>query len=425
MKSSNILKFSIAKGLYTYNIGEKSEQITDIPDYVKEFTYMGYCLYYLENAKKAPDTLEFETTDIKRWTKVLPQIRELFFFLTGKLIDIYPLSSKKSNTSEAAFKYVKGDYALALFSGGADSFAGAFELFKNHKKVILSHTTTAPFMQSIAKELFDASFDKSKTNLYITNYAFPKELMNYSYPQLRSTLFLMNTAPIVEKFQLSEINIPENGYMMLNPPVSLIARSTKSTRPEILLLLQSIFTSYFGREIKITSPFTNKTKTDVLRSVHKNKGFDITSSCFNYRWGRFHGRCGKCFGCNITRLSLYSLGSKPIKKYYYSPFDLKQIPLNEEDRKNLFLYSDFIDLIKNYVFNYAGLSDNMKDSISSAEIAYKKMGLKVDIKELLERFGLDMLRGLKNYYLLNKIEPEDTLLGKKYVLIVKENKLGI
>jgi len=420
MKSSEILMKLWSFRQSGYRLKDEKMRISPLPHYLQEIIEMGACLYFAENAVDKPKNITFETVDPSRWKDSTEYLQRLFDFLTDRYIEINFEEVKRGRDSE--LEEIRGKYGVSLFSGGADSYCGSWHLLDKNYNVCLVHTSTSKKMQSIARRVFE-NFPQDKSFLYEMSDQFIQGQTSPLYPQLRSTLFLMNSVPLMEKFDVSEVFIPENGFMMINPPVSELVVFTKATRPEVLFFCQTIFSDYLRKNISILSPFYKNTKSEILANYVKRKGIDQTFSCFNYRWGKRKNMCGTCYGCNITRLSMLALSEKESEnRYEANPFFLESTPSNEKSRNKLFQYSDFLDMCEKFVLE-RNLDPELIDLFDDIQKCYAELGYQVDIPELMKRFGLDMFVGLRNMFSFSQRIPEHTVLGKKFFRIVKDSEL--
>ena len=370
---------------------------------------MGACIYFCENSSTPLSGFVFETDDVKRWEGVVPFIEELFLFLTDRTISIQ-LKKRRGNRQVILVDPVSDGRDTMLFSGGSDSFCGALWAIRNGRDIALAHTMTSPAMLGKADHLHKKHLASSDIPLYNISSLFVNGSLNRFYPQARSALFTFNSVPIIERFQSSTLWIPENGPLMINPPISNMAISTRSTRPEAMKLLSKILTNYLGLEIVVDSPFKNLTKAEMVAQSSAGDSIRDTYSCFNYRWGRYKGMCGRCYGCNTTRFSLYALGIDD-RRYHedYCPFKEVLLPTIRERRNAVFLFSDFIDTCCKMALQ-SGIEDTTSNWMKKAQSV---LGTEVDVQDLMKRFALDMLLGMDRYYSMNEINQQNTLLGKR------------
>lgn len=376
---------------------------------------MGACIYFCENSATPLSGFIFETEDVKRWEGVVPLIEQLFFFLTDRTIFI-ELKKKPSMKQLTLSKPERDGRDIMLFSGGCDSFCGALWALEEGREIALVHTMTSSAMLGKADYIHKKHFGTMDIPLYNVNSVFTDGALNRYYPQTRSAMFALNAVPVMECFQSSRLWIPENGPLMINPPISTMTISTRSTRPEALTLLREILSSYLDREITVDSPFKDLTKAEVVARFSDVESVLGTYSCFNYRWGRYRGMCGRCYGCNTTRLSLYALGIDD-RRYHqdYSPFKETGLSRSKKRRDALFLFSDFIDTCCKLATR-SELTDPMERSMNKAQ-----QMLDIDVRDLMRRFALDQLLGIENFFSMQEISRRETLLGRRFDELMQPN----
>jgi len=426
MKSGDIIRLQDTRKFEPIFLEEGIAKITldVLPQYLLELLNMGVCLYFAENATKKPKEIEFETADISRWSETGDLLEQLFSFLTRDYVKVSFKSIKKGRSSqERIMRGRQYDYAISLFSGGVDSYCGTHYLLDDKRRPYLVHTSTSNKMQGITKKVFLDSFKDKVPGMHSVRAQFRAWCVNARYPQLRSALFLFNAAPLMELLDGNEIWIPENGMMMINPPVSNLVVYTRATRPEVLLLMQRILSSYFDRKICILSPFCNMTKAEVAAKYLDRESFKSTYSCFNYRWGRTDKMCGECYGCNVTRLSLWALGVNPEDRFKQNPLIVQRMPSDERRGGTIRHFADFVDMCGNLILDKEVLNLETYKTIESAEIAYKDLGYQIDVWNLMKRFAGDMLLGFYDMFDSLDITMESTIIGKKLSKILARDEV--
>ena len=112
--------------------------------------------------------------------------------------------------------------------------------------------------------------------------------------------------------------VPENGWVSLNPPLTLNrlgAYSTRTTHPHFLAQLSSLW-QQAGLEQPLSNPYQNLTKGEMVAQCRNpdllKKLFPQSVSCSRpvvSRWQRRPaGSCGYCYPCLMRRAALHRLG---------------------------------------------------------------------------------------------------------------------
>jgi hypothetical protein len=216
---------------------------------------------------------------------------------------------------------------------------------------------------------------------------------------LRGFLFLVN-AFLLSHFLKTDILIfPENGPLMLNPPMSSFTEPTKNSHPMLISTLQRIFERIEGRKFEISCIFKDKTKSEVMALLLKDNLITKTNSCFQVQGIR--NMCGTCFACFVRRFSLLALGfSEQPTQYTRDPFlssctqgASNEIMLDLHDSL-LFLYRIMID--KEDINQY--LTNVPNDFFANPSL-------------LFNRFSEDVFLGINEYF-MTKSSSQLNALGR-------------
>ena len=131
-------------------------------------------------------------------------------------------------------------------------------------------------------------------------------------PTQRTRSFLLTALAMVAAAieQTGRISLYENGIMSVNLPIStqvVGARSSRSTHPYSLKLLQDLCSLVSQGEIVVENPFVWKTKVEVVKELWgKPEGDAIrrTLSCSRTQQiTRYQSHCGKCAQCIQRRIA--------------------------------------------------------------------------------------------------------------------------
>jgi len=136
----------------------------------------------------------------------------------------------------------------------------------------------------------------------------------------------------------TQLLIPENGFIALNPPMTPRRRGSLSTRtahPHYLGLLQQLFDDV-QLGVSISNPFEFLTKGEMIQACDDQKKIRAlapnTISCG--KWKRRNQQCGKCVPCLIRRSSMFAAGvTEPKDLYEFS--NLINLPLGTKKRADL------------------------------------------------------------------------------------------
>ena len=209
---------------------------------------------------------------------------------------------------------------IVLFSGGLDSFAGAVhELLEGNQHVVLLSRRLGGMTDSRQREL--ASELKQRHPRWITftpvKAGLTDEARAVEHTQ-RTRSFLLTAMALVaaEMEQAKLIRFYENGIMSVNLPIStqvVGARSSRSTHPRALALLQNLCRLLSQRDIVIENPFILKTKVEVVMGLLDKPEEDAirhTLSCSCTRdMTIYKPHCGACAQCLHRRIATLGAGA--------------------------------------------------------------------------------------------------------------------
>ena len=254
------------------------------------------------------------------WRPLTPDLTRLLNFLTGDYWDLQLRPARIDLGFQCAWPHPWRPGAVGLFSGGLDSLVGAIDrLEAGQSLVLVSHYDfgqLASVQQGLAAAL-TAHYGPEMVQHLGIRVQFPEA------PELtlrsRSLLYLALGAATAAAFGDGTLLIvPENGWVSLNPPLTLNrlgAYSTRTTHPHFLAQINSLW-QRAGLNQPLDNPYQNQTKGEMLLQC-RNPGllkelFARTVSCSRpvvSRWQRRPaGSCGYCYPCLMRRAALHRLG---------------------------------------------------------------------------------------------------------------------
>jgi len=253
------------------------------------------------------------------WESLAPRLADLSNFLTG---DDWTFTSRRAPVElpfRRAWSHSWTPQAVALFSGGLDSLAGAIDrLEAGNRLLLVSHYDygqLAATQQTLAEGLFRHYGRDRLHHLMVRVQMEGPELSLRS----RSLLYLaLGLAAAAAFGPDTPLIIPENGWISLNPPLTpnrLGTYSTRTTHPYFLAKLHGLWRDA-GIHNPLFNPYQGLTKGQVL--AHCSNGpllerlLPLTISCARpvaSRWQRQGaGACGYCYPCLIRRVALHRVG---------------------------------------------------------------------------------------------------------------------
>lgn len=209
--------------------------------------------------------LTVEVTDPTPWEgEAINQLAQLLFWLTGDTWDLQLIQDPTIPEASAAEASDCVD-AVALLSGGLDSYLGALHLLStlSQPPLFVGHYDTATAVrraQNTVRSWLQESYTPppSYTQIEFTQVAGKKESSSRS----RSLLFVALGVAVAASRQAPTLFVPENGFTSLNLPLHpnrAGALSTRSTHPETFYRVNALLQA-LGLEVAVTNPFATHTK---------------------------------------------------------------------------------------------------------------------------------------------------------------------
>ncbi|MFT6873679.1 MAG: 7-cyano-7-deazaguanine synthase in queuosine biosynthesis [Roseivirga sp.] len=271
-----------------------------------------------------------------KWIAVSKRLESLLGFLTG---DQWKLSFSKSDLelpkpinskqSKLTAESLKGLNSVCLFSGGLDSAIGAIDILNGNSDIrlmLVSHAYRADgAKQQDIKKLLNKPFGELSYSIapQLTsqaNRANDTSMRGRSFNFLAmAVLGITALRNVNDDDTISQIIVPENGYISINPPLTrrrIGSHSTRTTHPNFLSQLEFLLNDV-GFNIHFVNPYQFKTKGEMLAEcVDQNavkKVIPLSVSCSH--WHRNHIQCGYCLPCLIRRASVFHAGFKQDADY--------------------------------------------------------------------------------------------------------------
>ncbi|MFA4902944.1 MAG: Qat anti-phage system QueC-like protein QatC [Desulfobaccales bacterium] len=254
------------------------------------------------------------------WLPLAPRMEAVFNFLTG---DDWTLKLREAPLDlgiNSKWPHPWSPDGVMLFSGGLDSLVGAVDFLEAGQRLLLvSHYDfgqLASVQQNLAAALI-GHYGSDRVHHLGIRVQFPEapELTMRSRSLLYLALGLTAAAPWGTDTSLI---IPENGWISLNPPLTvnrLGSYSTRTTHPHFLEQLTNLW-----REANCATPLVNPYQLlskGKMVSCCRNREllerlFRLSVSCARpvvSRWqGGAAGSCGYCYPCLMRRIALHALG---------------------------------------------------------------------------------------------------------------------
>ncbi|MFZ5451555.1 MAG: Qat anti-phage system QueC-like protein QatC [Thermodesulfobacteriota bacterium] len=252
--------------------------------------------------------------------RLAPQFAQIFRFLTS---DHWTLATREAPLAlgfGGRWEQSWQPQAVVLFSGGLDSLAGAIDqLEEGNRLLLVSHHDygqLAATQQTLAGAL-SAHYGPDRVQHLNLRVQFPEA------PELtlrsRSLLYLALGVSAAAAFgPETPLLLPENGWVGLNPPLTLNRLGAYTTRTTHPYFLEQITRLWRDAAIKhpLINPYQGLTKGEVLSQCRNPELLRQlarrSTSCARpvaSRWQRRpKGECGYCYPCLLRRAALHRLG---------------------------------------------------------------------------------------------------------------------
>lgn len=249
------------------------------------------------------------------WNALAPQLADVFAELTyDDLVLHFHADTDPPDPPRPRKRPYEQFDAVALFSGGTDSFVGTAQMLADGKTpALLTHASGSAIRTAVGhlrgelRKLGDLG-----PALTITAQRRGGEGGENSQ-RSRSLLFLGVGALVASTLGLDEVFINENGVMAVHAPMTaarLGSLSTRTASPSLLDAFSALATNALGTPISARNLLQQDTKPEVVgRGVGLGVGTALanTISCWSIARNRRH--CGYCAPCLIRRISFETHGT--------------------------------------------------------------------------------------------------------------------
>jgi hypothetical protein len=284
--------------------------------------------------------LHLPVTDVAAWERALAPLKKLLRFLTGDHWELRIRGGAPSRPPvdhRAVARAVVPDIgAVALMSGGLDSFIGALDATEQGERLLLiSHNAAGSArFSSPAQDAVSGAIQR------VGRRPVANLKMNVSPPasggddtersQRSRSIIFVGIGVLAASAYAAGISlvIAENGFIGLNVPMTygrLGSLSTRTTHPYTLDLMREVLAN-LGIQVPLVTPYRFLTKgemlvgcrlqAELLATVH------ATNSCAhpnerNADSRRPQSHCGYCVPCIIRRSAMHRAGIDDVKRYRF------------------------------------------------------------------------------------------------------------
>ena len=289
---------------------------------------------------------------------------------------------------------------VMLFSGGIDSLAGAIEELSNESDseiCLVSHQSGQPRIIETQKNIFDGLriAYSSRCKHYKYRCGLSREKSRDETQRTRSFLYTSTAFAIAKTYNQNCIYVYENGVTSLNFAETqdlMNARSSRTTHPQTMGLLEDLFSLIAEESFVIEQPFLFKTKTEVVEIIKQHdEGLALLDSSVSCSKSRGHPpnftHCGVCSQCIDRRFAVFAAEVEKYDNHSLYHFD--------------FLVDDLEDdAVKKTLTEYIRLAQEFANQ--DIDSFYVSRGNEIiEIEEFIDGTG-EMERVRKIYGLMRK-----------------------
>jgi len=277
--------------------------------------------------------LAVHVTNASRWRRLAQPLSKAVSALSNDVLEFYPLQMRiipgiaMPGDSQPELKLPEGGQpdCVCLFSGGADSFAGAAYLLSRGRRPLFISHSVGP-VSGLQKRLFNDLIERFKWlgPQYLvqlrpqpnTTRAFARHRGKCLYwkpreglQRLRSAFFFSIAGIFARALGLDEIFMCENGLVaaaIVFAPIDDSSYTTRPAEPHFLRAMESFLQQVFDMpSLSIRNPFQYMTKGEVLADAAKlglAESLFRTVSCWR-SGNRGLRNCGQCVPCLFRQLA--------------------------------------------------------------------------------------------------------------------------
>ena len=270
-----------------------------------------------------------QLVDPSSWTdEVLNDLADLLAWLTGDAWSIEVEAERRTRRPARAKRLPRAE-AVSLLSGGLDSFAGATITATDPSRIYFGQRDGATAVMHAQDEVaawFEAHGQPIRYRRVRHGIGGPKKVE--ASTRSRAVLFMVLAAALAEASGASRVEVPENGFTSLNPPLGPERGgplSTRSTHPATFQRVNALIAK-LGIGISVSNPHEWLTKGELVRAgadampTGFEEGAAVTLSCAKLDSGRYKGgdstlNCGLCVACLVRRASFLAAGVTDRSRY--------------------------------------------------------------------------------------------------------------
>ena len=306
--------------------------------------------------------------DYSFWDKpnVKEKLKDALVFMSGDRAYHFSFQPGHSTSPEHLFDQeifqieATDNTKVILFSGGLDSLGGIVECLKNtdDQLCLISHRSGPGRMTKTRNQLIQEL--RKQYPYRIKYYEFDCSLSGIRAKEetqrTRTFLFTSIAYALSNVLSLHEFTVYENGITSLNFPTQqnqMNSRASRTTHPKTVTFLQNFFNTLSENDqhkIIISTPFLDKTKSDVFRIITEAGYEDFISSTVScshtYQSQYLATHCGCCSQCIDRRFAAYASEMDDIDESGIYAFDFIKDEIESDEVRTMLV--DYFRRAKNF-----------------------------------------------------------------------------
>ena len=354
--------------------------------------------------------------DYAFWSKPTVQdaLKSALAFVTGD--QSYEFTFQPGHTTHPTSLFDKEDFqvetkaglSIILFSGGLDSLTGAVQRLResDDRICLVSHQSqggTIRTQRGLVGALHQAHPGR------VSHYQFRTHLQviraREESQRTRSFLYGSIAFAIAMAFERDRFFIFENGVTSLNfarREDLLNARASRTTHPQTVGRLASLFSTIAEQTFTIEVPFLWNTKTEVveyLKASGYGKLLSSSVSCSRtFNSGTHATHCGECFQCLDRRIGVYGAAADQLDNasLYATDIITASIP-SQEGKTTVVDYirqaANFSNWNQGYFYNRS--LDDLQHLLEWVPGCDDEIDLVEKVWDLCSRHGQQVARALR------------------------------
>jgi 7-cyano-7-deazaguanine synthase in queuosine biosynthesis len=353
----------------------------------------------------------YPVADIEKWRPIESELCHAVSFISRdnfqyRFVEAIDESEPSDDTEDYDRIELPEADSVALFSGGLDSLGGRFYLGENGYNphfLSVDHGRNVGHLIDNLQHLFDGNLTKIPVH---------EDFYAYEDTQFtRSLMYFAFATAAAIALDVEDIFVPENGILSRFSSLETGWTTTRTVHPLFIKSWNRILAEVFpDRELKLTNPFINLTKAEVINHIPNKEDIFSTRTCPHPRnlspakdpAGHPYN-CGECVPCLIRIIGLIAsdhdiatdellLGENHLAELNFSDLNVETIASRSSRGRQSDLAVFLLGLNEHLSFA------NDLQTLSQEELASRNLEfLDPEIYGLYERFSSEVFKTIETF----------------------------